>query len=158
VIEISLEETVKDSSPARLSTAKSSNFDNTSTFNSGDSPPSPSSSPKRRKSDANHTTGTSLANDSRVHVFDPFFSGDEYGKAANSKSTTSSLSQERSGPVIDIADKLQSHRPFPYLFRLCSTQPNFLANPVSTGPQDQKLGDILRKHDAHIDWEEMDAR
>jgi hypothetical protein len=100
-------------------------------------------------------------NDSRFHVFDPQFKTDGFErdgtKSARFHSKGSSTVLQHT-PVMDVAEKLQSMRPFQYLYRLCSIQPEFLSSSINDVKDAYTLEDILIKHSSFIDWSSMEMQ
>lgn len=100
-------------------------------------------------------------NDSKFHVFDPQFKTDGFErdgiKFAEFTSKQSSTVLQHT-PVIDVAEKLQSMRPFQYLYRLCSIQPEFLSSSINDVKNAYTLEEILVKHSSIIDWSSMEMQ
>jgi hypothetical protein len=101
--------------------------------------------------------------DSSVHVFDPRFESDGFRdlrSKAPPRHRNDVYPPQQPSAIVDIADKLQSLRPYAYLYRLCSLQPNFLAFPEGkSGSQgNSSLDCILDKHSAVLDWQRLNAR
>jgi hypothetical protein len=124
----------------------------------------------------------------KMHVFDPHFSRDDFYYSNNNSNSNSSshkshhnnrnnsissnhsnfsrpndhhLAQQSAVPVIDIAEKLQSLRPYPHLSRICSVQPNFLIPSIKnaiTPQHPRNLIELLEKHADEINWEEMSVQ
>lgn len=140
------------------------------------SPPSSSSSNRRgsrifqyraneRSLRQSNTSSSSIeGRNKNVHLFDPHFQGqviENHPARQNDKDTD--MSEATSWAETDTVTAIRHLRPFPYLTRLCSTQPGFF---ISKEPSSNIVVDAvcsstsinLEQYAGHFDWQEMNMQ
>ena len=95
-----------------------------------------------------------------IHIFDPHFEhhDPERKDTLHANGFGYVLQQQQHGKRGDLLNTLQWFHPFPYLLRLCSAQPDFLAPSVGTAPPTPSLSQVLDKHAPYLDWEQLDVQ